>query len=51
MKEWLYDDFVYCDKEMIDDFIPKAQRFVNEIKALLNDMLWVNRGSKEGNKV
>lgn len=30
-----YDDFVYCDKEMIDDFTPKAQSFINEVKALL----------------
>ena len=30
-----YDDFVYCDKEMIDNFTPKAQDLINEIKALL----------------
>lgn len=31
-----YDDFVYCDKEMIDEYLPKAKEFVNAIKALLN---------------
>lgn len=30
-----YDDFVYCDKEMTDEYIPKARAFVSEIKKLL----------------
>jgi uncharacterized protein (UPF0332 family) len=30
-----YDDFVYCDKEMIDEFTPKAMAFIDEIKNLL----------------
>ena len=30
-----YDDFVYCDKEMIDEYTPKAIAFVNAIKDLL----------------
>ncbi len=31
-----YDDFVFCDKEMIDEYTPKANDFINAIKALLN---------------
>lgn len=31
-----YDDFVFCDKEMIDEYTPKATDFINAIKALLN---------------
>lgn len=31
-----YDDFVYCDKEMIDEYTPKAEDFIKAIKALLN---------------
>ena len=30
-----YDDFVYCDKEMVDEFTPKAESFIDAIKALL----------------
>ena len=30
-----YDDFVYCDKEMIDDLYPKAEAFIDEIKELI----------------
>ena len=30
-----YDDFAYCDKEMTDDFTPKAEAFINKIKELL----------------
>lgn len=30
-----YDDFVYCDQEMIDEYTPKAQEFINSIKNLL----------------
>ena len=32
-----YDDFVYCDKEMIDEYFPKAKNFINEIKKVLAD--------------
>ena len=31
-----YDDFVYCDKEMIDEYLPKATDFINAIKNLLH---------------
>lgn len=30
-----YDDFVYCDQEMIDDYTPKAQAFIDSIRKLL----------------
>lgn len=30
-----YDDFVYCDKAMIDEYMPKAKEFINAIKTLL----------------
>ena len=30
-----YDDFVYCDQEMIDEYTPKAIGFINSIKVLL----------------
>ena len=30
-----YDDFVYCDREMFDEYMPKAQSFVNTIQQLL----------------
>ena len=30
-----YDDFVYCDKDMIDEYLPKAIEFINAIKDLL----------------
>ena len=29
-----YNDFVYCDKEMVDEFTPKAESFIDAIKAL-----------------
>ena len=32
-----YDDFVYCDKEMIDEYTPKAEAFIGSIKELLTD--------------
>ena len=32
-----YDDFVYCDKEMIDEYTPKAEAFIGSIKELLED--------------
>ena len=31
-----YDDFVYCDKDMIDEYLPKATDFINAIKNLLH---------------
>ena len=31
-----YDDFVYCDKILIDEYMPKAKDFLNAIKDLLN---------------
>ena len=31
-----YDDFVYCDKALIDEYTPKAKDFLNAIKNLLN---------------
>lgn len=30
-----YEDFVYCDKEMVDEYMPKAIEFINTIKTLL----------------
>jgi uncharacterized protein (UPF0332 family) len=30
-----YDDFVYCDKAMIDEYTPKAKDFIRAIKSLL----------------
>ncbi len=32
-----YDDFVYCDQEMADEYTPKAVAFINAIKELLKD--------------
>lgn len=32
-----YDDFVYCDKEMTDEYTPKAEAFIQAIKELLAD--------------
>ena len=31
-----YDDFVYCDKEMTDEYTPKAEAFISKIKELLD---------------
>ena len=31
-----YDDFVYCDKDMVDEYTPKAVLFIDAIKTLLN---------------
>lgn len=31
-----YDDFVYCDQEMIDEYTPKARDFINSIRDLLS---------------
>ena len=30
-----YDDFVYCDKDMVDEYTPKAVQFIDAIKTLL----------------
>lgn len=30
-----YDDFVFCDKEMVDEYTPKAKDFILAIKSLL----------------
>jgi uncharacterized protein (UPF0332 family) len=30
-----YDDFVYCDQEMIDEYLPKARDFVKAVKILI----------------
>lgn len=32
-----YDDFAYCDKDMTDEYTPKAISFINAIKELLAD--------------
>ena len=32
-----YDDFVYCDREMVDDLYPKAEAFIGEVKNLLEN--------------
>lgn len=31
-----YDDFVYCDKEMVDELTPKARDFIDAVKELIN---------------
>ena len=31
-----YDDFVYCDKEMVDELTPKARDFIEAVKNLIN---------------
>ena len=30
-----YDDFVYCDKEMTDEYTPLAKAFIQRIKEIL----------------
>ena len=32
-----YDDFVYCDQEMFDELYPKAEAFIDEVKALIEN--------------
>ena len=32
-----YDDFVYCDREMIDELYPKAEAFIEEVKGLIEN--------------
>lgn len=31
-----YDDFVYCDKEMTDEYYPKAEAFILAVEELIN---------------
>lgn len=31
-----YDDFVYCDREMVDELYPKAEVFIQTIKEMLH---------------
>lgn len=30
-----YDDFVYCDREMVDELTPKAKEFIDAVKELI----------------
>ena len=30
-----YDDFVYCDRELVEDLLPKANSFIDEVSNLL----------------
>lgn len=30
-----YDDFVCCDKEMVDDLVPRAETFIAEVRSLI----------------
>lgn len=30
-------DFGYCDKEMVEEYAPKAEAFISRIKELLKD--------------
>ena len=32
-----YDDFVYCDKEMIDELYPKAEASIEEVRELIEN--------------
>lgn len=32
-----YDDFVFCDKEMVDELFPQAELFIKSIDALLKE--------------
>ena len=32
-----YDDFVYCDKEMVDTFYPKAEQFISFVILINSD--------------
>ena len=34
-----YDDFVYCDQEMINEYAPKAEAFVEAVKELIGNNL------------
>lgn len=33
-----YEDFVYCDKEMVDEYLPKAKDYLATVKSLLTSM-------------
>jgi len=33
-----YDDFVYCEKEMTDEYTPLAEAFIQRIKELLEEI-------------
>jgi len=30
-----YEDFVYCDKEMVEEYLPKAKEYIAFVKGLL----------------
>lgn len=32
-----YDDFAYSDRETVEEYIPKANAFINEVETLLKD--------------
>lgn len=32
-----YDYFVYCDKAMVDEYIPKTRSFIEAVKSLLDE--------------
>lgn len=32
-----YDAFVYCDKDMVDEYYPKAEAFIEEVKGLIEN--------------
>ena len=35
MKRELNDDFVYCDKDTVSEYLPKAKAFIKEIEKLI----------------
>lgn len=30
-----YDDFVYCDKETVEEYMPRAKAFIGEVEKLI----------------
>jgi len=32
-----YDDFVYCDQKMIDEYMPKTRDFIKTVKSLIEE--------------
>ena len=32
-----YDDFVFCDKEMVDELFPQAEVFIQSVEKLLEE--------------
>ena len=32
-----YDDFVYCDKDVTDEYYPKAEAFIQAVEELINN--------------